>query len=150
MLRLARLTRRTVILTLLTGAVDPAFPAGWPCLRGSPEHSGYVGATLQRPFRLVWAREFLNERLGTAMEPIVADGKLFVATHAGNIYASDAISGEPIWRFEAGGAFLHSPAVGNGLLIAASTDGFIYALDYTNGKIRWSRFVSRGGFSASP
>src|ERR1044072_2375308 len=116
----------TFALLVLFGTFALKTSADWPTLRGSPDHSGYVEATLQRPLRLAWAREFFNERLGTAMEPIVAAGKLFVTTHSGNIYACDANSGEPIWRFQAGGPFLHSPAVANGLLIAASTDGHIY------------------------
>ena len=142
--------RQTVALLTLFGLAVLKARADWPTLRGSPEHSGYIEEKLQRPFRLAWAREFLNERLGTAMEPIVTAGKLFVTTHSGNIYACDANSGEPIWRFQAGGPFLQSPAVANGLLIAASTDGDIYAVDCSSGKLRWQHFVSSGGFSASP
>src|ERR1043165_5184061 len=49
--------------------------ADWPGLRGSPDHAGLVRTNLDRPLRLLWAREFTGERLGTAMEPIVAGGK---------------------------------------------------------------------------
>jgi len=122
----------------------------WPTLRGGPEHSGYVDAELKRPFRLAWAREFAGERLGTAMEPIVAGNKVFAATHSGNLYAIDASSGEPIWRFEASGAFLHSPAAANNVVVAASVDGRIYGLGIDSGKPLWSRFITRGRFSASP
>src|SRR5215212_141929 len=48
----------------------------WPMLRGSFDHAGYVQADIKRPFRLVWATELPEERLGTAMEPIVADDKV--------------------------------------------------------------------------
>ncbi len=124
--------------------------ADWPCLRGSADHVGYIEATLQRPFRLLWARDFLNERLGTAMEPIVANGKVFIATHAGTIYGLDAAAGEPLWRCRAPGPFLHSPAVINGLVVGANTDGFVYGIDANTGKVRLTRFISHGGFSASP
>src|SRR5439155_26962565 len=101
--------RQRVSFLILFGTLALRAATDWPLLRGSVDHSGYVDANLQRPLRLLWAREFLIERLGTALEPIVADGKFFVTTHAGNVYASDAINGEPIWRFQAGGPFLHSP-----------------------------------------
>ena len=47
----------------------------------------------------------------------------FVATHAGNLYALDARSGDPRWRSGAG-AFLHSPACADGAVIAASSGGY--------------------------
>jgi hypothetical protein len=105
---------------------------------------------IKPPFRLSWARYFLNERIGTYVEPVVADGKVFIATHNGSVYALDAETGQPLWRFRSHGAFLHSPAYSEGLLIAASTDGRLYALDSETGKLCWFIFLDQGGFSASP
>ncbi len=123
----------------------------WPGLRGSPEHSGFVPASLDRPLRLLWAREFNGERLGTAMEPILASGKLFMATHSGNLYGCDAVSGVPLWRFKAEGPFLHSPAAAtNGLVVAASGDGSLHGISANSGEPRWRVFLGEGGASASP
>ena len=124
--------------------------ADWPMLRGEATHRGFVSGELRRPFRLVWAREIEGERLGTAMEPIVSKGRIFVATHAGNLYALGDDSGEALWRFQASGPFLHSPAVAGGLVIAGNADGGLYALDAANGKLVWKTFAAYGGFSASP
>ena len=140
-------------ITLLAGLalLSPLVVHGdWPALRGDVQHAGFVQADLKRPFRLAWAGEIAGERLGTAMEPIVAGGKLFVATHAGNLYALDAESGEPVWRFQAAGPFLHSPAVAEGLVVVASADGNLYALEASTGKLVWRWFGGFGGFSASP
>src|SRR4051794_22606297 len=144
--------RRLLALAVLLSLGLPASLAGadWSALRGSVDRSGFVPATLDRPLRLLWAREFFNERLGTAMEPILAGGKLFVATHAGNLYACDAVTGAPIWRFEAGGPFLHSPATANGVVVAASVDGFVHGVAADSGASRWSAFIGKGGASASP
>ncbi|MCY2994338.1 MAG: PQQ-binding-like beta-propeller repeat protein [Planctomycetota bacterium] len=133
-------------------ALGPALAArgDWPMLRGNAQHTGFVRADLQRPFRLAWVREIERERLGTVMEPIVADGRLFLATHSGNVYALDAESGKPLWRFTSHGPFLHSPAVAGGLLLAASTDGNLYAVEAGTGKLVWQWFGGDGGFSASP
>ncbi len=114
------------------------------------ERTGYLTGSLRPPFRLVWVRHFEGERISTCVEPIIADGKLFIPTHNRNLYALDARTGEPIWRFQAHGAFLHSPAFARDLVIAGNTDGFLYALEAGSGEMRWRVFGGRGGFSSSP
>ncbi|MCS6858881.1 MAG: PQQ-binding-like beta-propeller repeat protein [Abditibacteriales bacterium] len=141
--------RRILSLLSLVLCVTAA-RADWTTLRGNAQRTGYVPAVLRPPFRVVWVRHFVGERMSSAVEPIVADGKLFAATHSGNVYALDARTGEPLWRFQARGAFLHAPALGDGVVVAANVDGGLYALDAATGKVRWSVFVGRGGFSASP
>jgi len=122
----------------------------WATLRGNPLRTGFVASQLRPPFRLAWVRYFVNERIGTCVEPIVANGKVFVSTHNGSVYALDAETGQPLWRFRAHGAFLHSPAYAEGSVIAASADGCLYALDAETGQLRWFVFVGHGGFAASP
>lgn len=131
--------------------IPPSFThADWPTPRGNVERTGYVAGDLQTPLAVEWVRFFYDERLGTAMEPIVGEGKVFLATHQGNIYALRADTGEPIWRFHTNGAVLHSPAYAEGLVIAADTRGGLYALDANDGKLRWSVPTGPGGCSASP
>src|SRR5437588_840792 len=89
--------------------------ADWPTVRGNVQRTGYVKSNVLRErepsLRIAWVRHFEGERLGTAMEPIVGGGKVFIATHNGSVNALDAKTGEPLWRFETGGTpFLHSPA----------------------------------------
>ncbi|MCS7310586.1 MAG: PQQ-binding-like beta-propeller repeat protein [Armatimonadetes bacterium] len=124
--------------------------AGWHTLRGDVRHTGYTPTKIEPPFRLAWARYFEGERLGTAMEPIVAEGKVFIATHGGKVFALRAETGEPLWYFQAMGAFLHSPAYSKGLVVAADAVGSVYALDAQDGRMRWSAPSGRGGCSASP
>lgn len=133
---------------LIAGAAQ--MRADWTMLRGNPQHTGYVPGTLPERWRPAWIRHFPGERLGTAMEPIVADNRVFLATHSGSIYALDAREGKPLWRFQAGGPFLHSPAYADGILVAGSADGRLYGLDARTGKLRWSLDAGRGGFSAAP
>jgi len=122
----------------------------WATLRSNPQRAGFVASQPRPPFRLAWVRYFVNERIGTCVEPIVTDGKVFVTTHNGSVYALDAETGQPLWRFRAHGAFLHSPAYAEGSVIAASTDGCLYALDAETGQLRWFVFVGHSGFAASP
>jgi outer membrane protein assembly factor BamB len=134
-------------LALLVGG---SAAADWPTLHGDAQHTGFSAATLKPPFRLAWARHFTGERLGTAMEPIVGAGSVFVATHRGNLYALDAGAGQVRWRFQAHGPFLHSPTFAEDLVIAGSCDGQLYAVEAGAGRMRWSVPGGRGGFSASP
>ncbi len=134
---------------LLLGAVASA-NADWPALHGSVERTGFRAESLTNQFHLAWARHFSGERLGTAMEAIVSEGRVFVGTHSGNLYSLDARSGNPLWRFHTEGAFLQSPAVSSGLVMAASTDGNVYALKTGTGELAWSFAGEFGGFSASP
>ena len=124
--------------------------ADWHTLRGNPRRTGFVEKSLQLPLSVSWVRHFRNERIGPAVEPMVSKGRLFVGTHQGNLWALNARTGEPLWRFEASGAFLHSPAVSDGLVLAANTDGRVYALDTATGQLRWFFDAGAGGFAASP
>ena len=124
--------------------------ADWPTLRGNVQRDGLADVSIKPPFRLAWAREIPDERIGTPVEPIVAGNKVFVATHAGSIYALDAGSGGALWRFEAGGPFLHSPAVADDAVVAGCADGRLYSLDIRDGSLIWDAPLGTGGVSASP
>src|SRR5262245_10849373 len=141
---------RSFFLVLIALHVAGARGADWPTLRGQNKRDGSVTAELKPPYHLRWACEIPGERLGTGMEPIVMGGKLFVATHAGNLYALEAESGNPIWKFQAHGPFLHSPAGAGERIVCASTDGQIYALSLKTGELLWTSFAGEGGCSASP
>lgn len=135
---------------LLALALPAAQAQDWPTLRGTPERSGYAPRPLPPgPYGRAWAVHFEGERLGSAMEPIVGAGRLYVATHSGNLYALDAGSGKPLWRFQAAGPFLHSPAYAADTVVAGSLDGRLYAVEAATGKPRWS-VAAEGGVSASP
>lgn len=141
-----------VLLVALIGVLSlgRAASADWPMLHGNAKHDGFVDAELKGPYRLVWATAFAGERIGSAVEPIVADGRVYIATHAGGVYALDAVSGRPVWRFLASGAFLHSPAAMDGRVYAGCVDGRVYGLDARSGRILWRSEVVVGGYSASP
>lgn len=122
----------------------------WTTINGNNQRTGYTDIEIKGPFKVAWVRHFTNERLGTAVEPIVADRKLFTATHSGRIHALDAQTGQWIWTFQANGPFLHSPAFSDGVLVSASTDGYLYAVNSNDGRLNWSFFLGHGGASASP
>ncbi|HZN60505.1 MAG TPA: PQQ-binding-like beta-propeller repeat protein, partial [Planctomycetota bacterium] len=124
--------------------------ADWPTVRGGPERTGYSPESLPPPFRVDWIVHAGGQRMSSALEPVVSDGRVFVATHRGNILALDAASGRGLWRARLEGAILHSPAVARGIVVAASTAGVLAGVDAAAGTLRWSTSTGRGGCSSSP
>ncbi len=136
------------LLAALLAAAPAA--ADWPAARGGAARTGTTPELVRPPFHVAWARHFAGERMSSGLEPILASGMVLVGTHSGSLYALEAASGLPAWRFQARGAFLGSPAAAGEIVVAASTDGFLNAVGVGTGKLLWSSFISRGGFSASP
>jgi hypothetical protein len=155
----SRFDRPTAAQTLALAAclVLAAARADWPTLRGNPQRTGFTSTPLSPPYRLAWATEFDGERLGTALEPIVARGRVFIATHRGNLYALDATSGQPLWRFASDAPFLQAPAAAADLVVAADAAGGLFTLDAATGHPRWTLslptepdLATAGGCSAAP
>lgn len=60
---------------------------------GDLEHTGRTEETLRFPLTLQWAVEFENERIGSAIEPLVFSNRVWVGTHAGNMWGLDPLTG---------------------------------------------------------
>jgi outer membrane protein assembly factor BamB len=76
--------------------------ADWPTPHADWEHRGRSEERLRFPLTLQWAVEFENERIGSAMEPLIISNRVWVGTHAGNLWGLDPLSGAPMEgrRFE--------------------------------------------------
>ena len=119
-------------------------------LHGDAAHSGYVETSLDPGHHVAWAVEFPGERLGTAMEPVLEEERVYVATHRGRLHALGAEDGKGLWRFEANGPFLHSPCVAKDRVVAGSVDGVLYGLEASSGDLKWLLDAGPGGVAASP
>lgn len=124
--------------------------ADWPTLHGDAARTGYTPTALPDRLQMRWIRSFEHCPIGTAVEPIVAGGRVFVPTTAGRVFALDAATGEVLWRFAAAGPVLHSVAWDNQRVYAASVDGWLYCLAEDTGEMLWRFDAGRGGFGASP
>jgi outer membrane protein assembly factor BamB len=58
--------------------------------------------------------------------PAVADGRVFVGSNDGRLYALDLARGTRLWEFEAGSPLSASPAVAAGRLVIGAQDGRLY------------------------
>jgi outer membrane protein assembly factor BamB len=123
----------------------------WPLFGFGPNRNHVaVGMRLQPPFRRVWS---VSARSRVGFPPVVAYGRLFVATAAGSVLSIDAASGKVAWRKNLERCIRSSPAVGGGTVYVALMDrapcpvhdekqrGFLVALDAATGRTLW-RFRS--------
>lgn len=83
--------------------------------------------------------DFGFDRRTIQSSPAVADGRVFVGSRDGFLYAVDAETGRLLWRVDHRMSWVNtSPAVAGGLVFAGSSDErFLQAVDAKTGKERW-------------
>lgn len=110
----------------------------WPMLAHDPARSGATTAEVRPPFERKWYRLFADEGLMAGVQPIVADGKVFVGTMTGTLHAIDSETGKDVWAFKAGGAVLHTCAAAGGKVFFGNAEGKVYAVNAADGTPAWS------------
>src|SRR5262245_30485792 len=128
----------------------PASSADWPTVHGNAERNGLTADCVRGPYRLDWVAEFPNEIVGTRVEPIVADGKVFIGTLNGTLWALDRRNGQVLWKHVAHGSIQHSPAYADGRVFCGDAGGSVWALDAATGKLVWQMPSGKGGFLTTP
>jgi len=110
----------------------------WPMLMHDPAHSGHTTATLDTTngLYLQWKFSF-GERVEVEVQPVVADGRVYVGVMNGKMYCLDALTGAQQWVYQAGGPIPHTAAVAGGRVYFGALDGKVYALDAANGAVVW-------------
>jgi outer membrane protein assembly factor BamB len=69
--------------------------------------------------------------------PAFADGRVYVGTQSGKVFALDGRTGAKLWEFTAGGAVRCRPACAGGAVYVAADDGVLYRLASATGKLAW-------------
>ncbi|RLB80408.1 MAG: hypothetical protein DRH15_07605 [Deltaproteobacteria bacterium] len=136
----------------LSSELDSQIPIlDWPQVQRDPQRTGYSPETLGTNIQIAWTHRFWPEKVFPQVQAIVYQGKVFVGTEHGNMYAFDAKTGSQVWRFIAQGPILASVAAGEGRVFFGSMDGAVYALDANSGTLVWkSQLSHRLGFSTAP
>jgi outer membrane protein assembly factor BamB len=79
------------------------------------------------------------------------DGRLFVGSDDGKVYALDASDGDVIWTYQTGAPVWSSPAVsGDGKVCFGSLDHTVYCVDEDSGALVWSYYTSTSRLMSSP
>lgn len=110
----------------------------WPMLGHDCARSGATSTEIRPPFARKWYRLFADEGLMAGVQPVIADGKVFIGTMRGTLHAVDSETGKDAWAYSAGGAILHACAAGEGKVVFGCADGKIYALNIGDGRLTWS------------
>jgi len=109
-------------------------PNDWPTYRGDVARSGVAKTAVGAKLAPAWETKLA----GHLTAPVVAGGILVTAApehHA--VYALNAVSGELMWSFVAGGAVDSPPTVYDGTVIFGCADGSIYCLRASDGALAW-------------
>lgn len=146
--------KRLVLALLFVPAFSFVLQASdWPQYQHDPARSGYTHDAPQPPFSPTWSHDFVNknkDEIHPAVQAIIADGKVFIPSRRGRVYALDAGGGEQLWIFEKAGPILHSVAVADGMVFFGSMDGKVYAINAEDGTEVWHFFVDIRGFCVAP
>lgn len=127
----------------------------WPQLGCNAQRWNYTPETIKPPFKLAWHRDvFLDfgaeHWIYGAVQVIVGDGRVYIGTKGGTMFAFDAKTGADCWQFKAGGPIIDTAGYANGRVFFTAMDGCVYALDAKTGNLAW-KFESgrRFGFSTA-
>ena len=129
----------------------------WPFYGYNVERSRYAPFRLRPPYVGLWS---LRTRGGLEPPPVIADGKIFITSARGILYAINSRRGRVVWRRKFSNCIAGSPAVADGVLYVPlmhrrpctknepGARGAIVALGIKGGRTRW-RFVT-GAIESAP
>jgi len=65
------------------------------------------------------------------------DGKIFVSTGFGSVFALEATSGKQLWKSDVGVPIVNAPVANGGRVFVSSEDNHFYALAQSDGRTLW-------------
>lgn len=69
--------------------------------------------------------------------PVLASGRVYIASLDGSLYAIDAKTGNEIWRFTSERPLASTPALVDGTLLVGGFDDRLFAVDASTGSQKW-------------
>ncbi len=107
--------------------------------RFQPADAARISAEQVPKLKLKWAFGFPGDFTAYA-QPVVAGGRVFVGSAAGQIYSLDAATGCTYWSFQADGGVRTAITIGPGnVAYFGDLRAEVYALDATMGKLLWKK-----------
>lgn len=143
--------KRVIFWTMILAATS-ALQADWPTLHNDAQRSGHTEEVVPAPHERKWFRNFAEEMIATRVEAIIGEGKVFIGTLAGNLYALDVVTGKTLWTFQTEGPIGHSPCYHDGKVYVGADEGFdtgsVYCLNAADGKKLWRAKVDAGVYTS--
>ena len=108
----------------------------WPMFHHNPRHTGYTESPAPNTNQTQWTYTTDDS---VESSPAIADGKVFIGSNDGKVYALDQYTGARIWNYTIGNGVVSSPAVVYGKVYVGSLDARVYCLDAATGAHLWNR-----------
>jgi uncharacterized repeat protein (TIGR01451 family) len=127
---------------VVTNSPSPAFAAAsgdWPQLGHDPQRTNYTSVQVDPPYCYTWKWDEVP--IASRAQPVVADGRLFIGSMNGLLYARNASTGAPLWSFASQGPIRHSAGVAGSTVVFSSHDGYTYGLNVANGALQWKTYT---------
>jgi outer membrane protein assembly factor BamB len=126
----------------------------WAMLAANPERTSWTPEEVRGSLRVEWYRP-IEPYIPYKIQPIAANGKIFVSTAKG-LYAFSASNGQIAWVYPTELPLGHSPTIANingkAIVYVGGYDHKIHAIDASNGtKIPgYTPFEAGAGFETNP
>lgn len=107
----------------------PTWAISSPAIAGNTVYIGWSDNFLFSAIDLHTGKEKWKYKAGYYVysSPMVADNKVFVGSHDGNLYCFDKDNGSKLWQYHTNGAVYSSPVMDNETIYVGSDDGHLYA-----------------------
>lgn len=83
-----------------------------------------------------------DDELYTGLQPLLQQGRLYLAGIDGEVVVLDASSGEKIWRVDLDEALMSGPGIADDLILVGTSNAELIALDKENGAEVWRRKIA--------
>ena len=106
----------------------------WPMYRRDGQRRGWTKMAVPAELSQQWEIELACQ----GSQAVIVGDRLWVAEKDAHcIRCVNAVSGQDVWRFTAGGRIDSAPTVQNGLVLFGCRDGFVYCVRAADGTLVW-------------
>jgi outer membrane protein assembly factor BamB len=107
----------------------------WPQLGHDPQRTNATSLQVDPPYCYTW--KWYEVPLASRVQPVDANGRLFIGSMNSIMYAREASTGASLWTFQTDGPIRSSAGVTNDAVIFTSHDGYTYAVSVNDGSLQW-------------
>ena len=112
----------------------PDKKGSWSIFRGNNQLTGVSRDSIADQFAPIWSYKTGDQ---IKSSPVIGQGKVFIGSNDGFVYALNLDTGAKIWRFNTQGDVEAAPLLLDSLVFVGSVSGFFYALRASDGRLVW-------------
>jgi outer membrane protein assembly factor BamB len=125
----------TIYLPIVITNTTSTSSADWIQQAHDAQHTSASPTQVDGPFCYTW--KWYEAPIASRAQPVVANGRLFIGSMTGMIYARNASTGAPLWQYQTGGPIRNTGAIAGNVVVFSSHDGYTYGLASSNGSLLW-------------